>query len=69
VTLELDKDKVSEESLADLFDVVVFDLDDTLVPIMSQLTPARQKTLEFMETHMPLSCKAVEERMTDVMKE
>eukprot|EP01034_Spumella_vulgaris_P033700 gene33700-41575_t len=41
---------------APLFDMLLFDLDDTLSPTATQLGLAYRAMTAFMETNMPLSC-------------
>lgn len=49
-------------------DMVVFDLDDTLVPVMAQLTQATQALNDFLAEHMPHTAAAVEKTLRPAMK-
>jgi FMN phosphatase YigB (HAD superfamily) len=41
--------------MKDVIDMVVFDLDDTLVPVWSPIQPAMNALFAFMEQKMPLT--------------
>ena len=51
------------------FDAVVFDLDDTLVPVAQQLAVAQAALLEFMDRRMPNSSLMAKRAMKDLMAE
>ena len=52
-----------------MFDAVVFDLDDTLVPVAQQLAAAQAALLEFMDRRMPNSALMAKRAMKDLMAE
>jgi FMN phosphatase YigB (HAD superfamily) len=43
--------------IKDLFDMVVFDLDDTLVPVWSPIKLAMDALFNFMDDKMPLTAE------------
>ena len=44
---------VTTSSLAHAFDLIVFDLDDTLVPVWHPIKPATEALMSYMGQHMP----------------
>jgi dephospho-CoA kinase len=55
------------------YDIVLFDLDNTLVPLMRQLKPALEGILAFVHSNMPKSAEDISQhlraRMTEIGKE
>lgn len=49
-------------------DMVVFDLDDTLVPVLTQLNSATCAMQDFLRTKMPQTAAAVEGKLRFAMK-
>ena len=49
-------------------DMVVFDLDDTLVPVLPQLTAATVALKQFMQVKMPRSSAVLDVRLKELMK-
>jgi dephospho-CoA kinase len=54
-------------SIADLFDVVIFDIDDTIVPLMGPINKALAELLSFVEIHLPKSSPEVRASLRDIM--
>lgn len=50
------------------FDMVVFDLDDTLAPLMGPISTARHNFEEFLKQHFPDSCSSLVEHMPSIMQ-
>jgi FMN phosphatase YigB (HAD superfamily) len=50
------------------FDMVIFDLDDTLCPIGPQLTPAFEKLSAVVKEKMPLSAAAIAASLREAMQ-
>ena len=57
-----------EASVRGAIDMVVFDLDDTLVPVLAQLTKATNALKEFLVEHMPRTAEVAEEALRPAMK-
>jgi len=57
-----------ETSVRGAIDMVVFDLDDTLVPVMAQLTEATTALREHLAEHMPRTAAVAEEALRPAMK-
>lgn len=49
-------------------DVALFDLDDTLVPVLAQLNKATSAAKAFMAVHMPQTNAVVEAKLRSTMK-
>ncbi len=49
-------------------DMVVFDLDDTLVPVLTQLNSATCAMREFLQEKMPHTAAVVEDKLRFAMK-
>lgn len=56
------------ESLHNYLDMIVFDLDDTLVPVTNQLLLAYQQLSDHMTITMPQTSAVIKERLQEVMK-
>ena len=63
-----DDDDGSSESLHNYLDMIVFDLDDTLVPVTNQLLLAYQQLSDHMTITMPQTSAVIKERLQEVMK-
>jgi FMN phosphatase YigB (HAD superfamily) len=50
-------------------DMAVFDLDDTLVPVLAQLSSASRAMKAYMDEHMPLTAACYEEKARPIAKE
>jgi predicted HAD superfamily phosphohydrolase YqeG len=59
---------VSARSVRSAIDMVVFDLDDTLVPVTSQLKRATEAMKAHMAEHMPQTLRVVDSQLRHVMK-
>jgi dephospho-CoA kinase len=59
---------VSARSVRSAIDMVVFDLDDTLVPVASQLQRATAAMKAFMADHMPQTLRVVDSQLRHIMK-
>jgi len=55
--------------LRKMFDMFLFDLDDTLVPVLVQLQAAQMALFEFMEIHMPNSFLILKSSMKQLLIE
>jgi hypothetical protein len=53
------KESTERSFIADNFDLIVFDLDDTLVPVFNPIKPATEALTVYMEKHMPLTAVEV----------
>jgi FMN phosphatase YigB (HAD superfamily) len=51
------------------FDLFLFDLDDTLVPVAGQLSAAQAALFEYMEAEMPNSVLVIKNSMRDLLYE
>ena len=49
------------------FDIILFDIDDTLVPLMEPINSAIEKLTQFTELHMPLSAAKIKANLRDTM--
>jgi FMN phosphatase YigB (HAD superfamily) len=50
-------------------DTVIFDLDDTLVPVMGPIKSALEAMIRYLEIHMPQTAADVKEnKLSTVMK-
>lgn len=56
-----------DEIVSDLFDIVVFDLDDTLAPVGDVLMKAASAMMTFMEQKMPLTAAVAKASLRDTM--
>jgi dephospho-CoA kinase len=65
---EDDDDDDGSESLHNYLDMIVFDLDDTLVPVTNQLLLAYQQLSDHMTITMPQTSAVIKERLQEVMK-
>ena len=54
-------------SLADAFDLVVFDLDDTLVPVFHPIKPATEALFDFMAQQMPKTAISAKDQLRIAM--
>lgn len=63
-----DDDDDGSESLHNYLDMIVFDLDDTLVPVTNQLLLAYQQLSDHMTITMPQTSAVIKERLQEVMK-
>jgi dephospho-CoA kinase len=59
---------VSANGVRSVIDMVVFDLDDTLVPVASQLQRATAAMKAFMADHMPQTLRVVDSQLRHAMK-
>lgn len=57
-----------EISVRCAIDMVVFDLDDTLVPVLTQLNSATTAMLNFLQEKMPQTAAVVNEKLRHTMK-
>lgn len=64
----VDDDDDGSESLHNYLDMIVFDLDDTLVPVTNQLLLAYQQLSDHMTITMPQTSAVIKERLQEVMK-
>lgn len=53
--------------LSDAYDLVVFDLDDTLVPVWHPIKPATEALLAYMTQHMPRAAVDAADRLRPAM--
>jgi dephospho-CoA kinase len=60
---------VTDSNVRKMFDMFLFDLDDTLVPVLGQLQAAQAALFEFMETNMPNSLLIVKTSMKQLLFE
>jgi len=63
-----DDDMDGNNCLHNYLDMIVFDLDDTLVPVTNQLLLAYQQLSDHMTITMPQTSMVIKERLQDVMK-
>jgi len=56
-----------KEILKSSFDAIIFDLDDTLVPVDKPITKANDELFKFMIDKMPLTSQIVKKRLREVM--
>lgn len=57
----------NDEIVSKLFDIVIFDLDDTLAPVGDVLMKAAAAMMAFMEEKMPLTAADAKTRLKDTM--
>ena len=62
----LSKD-IKHENLANYFDIVVFDLDDTLVPVWDPIKPATEALWSYMTENMPKTLEIAKLNIRTVM--
>jgi len=60
---------VTDSNVRKMFDMFLFDLDDTFVPVLGQLQAAQAALFEFMETNMPNSLLIVKTSMKQLLFE
>jgi putative hydrolase of the HAD superfamily len=57
----------NNDVVSNLFDIVIFDLDDTLAPVGDVLMNAAAAMMSFMEEKMPLTAAAAKTKLKDTM--
>lgn len=61
------KKNSSGSSVKGLFDVVVFDIDDTIVPLMGPINNALEKLMAFVDLRLPKAAPEIRMNLRDVM--
>lgn len=62
------RDGIESNNIQSAFDMVVFDLDDTLVPVMGPIRAANQEVKQYIDTYMTKSASTIHEHFASTIK-